>query len=132
MKNFVRAFSLSTLALTLVSGTAYAADQQDCDKIMGFSGHARRELFPSTCGQTTAGNQVSGKTRNQVMADLAEAQKDGNIVTSFAAKSAREVHPGEYPEAAANLAQKGGGKTREQVEAELVVTKRSGSAMPAN
>src|SRR5208283_4108701 len=114
MKNFKHVFSLSTIALTLVSGAAYAFDQQDCDQIMGFSGHARRELFPSTCEQTTAGNQVSGKTRKQVIADLAEAQTDGDIVISFAAKPAREIHPGEYSEAATNLAQQRGGKAGEQ------------------
>jgi len=104
MKNLTRVFALSTIALAMVSGTALAADQQDCDKIMGFSGHTKAELFPSACEQTTADNQGNDKTREQVKAELSSAQKNGDIVVSFAAKPARVVHPGEYSEPSINLA----------------------------
>jgi hypothetical protein len=128
MKNRTRIFALSTMALALASSTTYAFDQQDCDKIMGFSGHTRAELFPSTCEQTTAGDRVGGKTQEQVQAELAEAQKNGDIVVSFAAKPASELYPAEYP-GATNLAQQGGGKTREQVKAELAEAQRNGDIL---
>jgi len=131
MKNLTRVFALSTIALALVSGTAFAADQSDCAKIMGFSGHTRAELFPSTCEHTTAAGQVSGKTREQVQAELFDAQRIGDIIVSAVAKPAREVYPGNYP-AETNLAKQDGDKTREPVNAELVAAKKAGSAVTAN
>ncbi len=125
MKNLTRVFALSAIALALASGTAFAADQQECDKIMGFSGHTRAELFPSTCEQTMAAGQVSGKAREQVQAELFDAQRNGDIIVSAAAKPAREIYPGNYP-AETNLAQQGSGKTREQVRAELFEAQRNG------
>ena len=39
----------------------------------------------------------SGLTRAQVKAELAAAQKNGDLVTSFAGKTERELFPGRYP-----------------------------------
>jgi hypothetical protein len=128
MNNAAHIFRVSTVALALVCGSAIselAAANEDCDTIMGFSGHTRRELFPTTCEQTTADKQVSGKTREQVKAELAEAQKNGTIVTSFVAKQVRDIYPGNYPDTTGS-ANQDGGKTREQVKAELAEAQKNG------
>jgi len=128
MNNTTRFFRLSTIALAMVCGSAIselAAANEDCDKIMNATGHSRGDLFPSTCVQSTADKQVRGKTREQVQAELFDAQSNGDIIVSFAAKPAREVYPGEYP-TATNLTQQDGGKTREQVKAELAEAQKNG------
>ena len=134
MNNAKRFFRVSTIALALVCGSAIselASANEDCDKITNATGHSRRELFPSTCEQSRADKQVSGKTREQVQAELFEAQRNGDIIMSAAAKPVREIYPGNYP-AETNLAKQDGGKTREQGSVELAGAKKAGSVHPAN
>jgi len=134
MNNAKRFFRVSTIALALVCGSAIselASANEDCDKITNATGHSRRDLFPSTCEQSTADKQVSGKTHEQVQAELFEAQRNGDIIMSAAAKPAREIYPGNYP-AETNLAKQDGGKTREQGSVELAGARKAGSVDPAN
>jgi len=134
MNNAKRFFRVSTIALALFCGSAIselASANEDCDKITNATGHSRRELFPSTCEQSRADKQVSGKTREQVQAELFDAQRNGDIIMSAAAKPAREIYPGNYP-AETNLAKQDGGKTREQGSVELAGAKKAGSVHPAN
>lgn len=63
-----------------------------------------------------------GKTRDQVRAELAEAQRTGDIQAfGNSGKNLNELYPSQYPAKA--VAQ---GKTREQVLTELVQAQRSG------
>jgi len=110
MKNFLRVFSLSTIALTLGSGPAYAFDQQDCDSVIAL-GH---QLYPATC------EQGSGKTREQVAAELVQAQRNGDIVSRWSFTE-RELSHGTI--ATTTVAS---GKTREQVKAELAEAQKKG------
>ena len=65
---------------------------------------------------------TAGKTRDQVRADLAEAQRTGDILAyGNSGKKLNELYPSQYPAKA--VAQ---GKTREQVSAELAQAQRSG------
>ena len=60
-------------------------------------------------------------TRDKVLADLAEANRNGDVVTGDAGPKLNEVFPGRYP--AKQAVQ---GKTREQVLAELAEAQRTG------
>ncbi|MDT7520949.1 DUF4148 domain-containing protein [Rhodoferax sp. TBRC 17198] len=81
-------------------------------------------------GHAQAADNV-GKTREQVRAELAEAQRTGDIVagkdaaadefTSGAFKKLNELNPAAYPAKAAVA-----GKTRAQVRAELAEAQRTG------
>ena len=62
-----------------------------------------------------------GKTREQVQAELAAAQKAGDIIVGDQGLSLRELYPSQYPPVAT-----GPGKTREQVTAELVAAQQNG------
>lgn len=74
-----------------------------------------------------ADNAVQGKTRDQVRAELAEAQRTGDIVVGNSGdelgvgRKLNEVVPASYPAKA--VAQS---KTREQVKAELAEAQRAG------
>ena len=71
---------------------------------------------------TTPAVTTAGKTRDQVRAELVEAQRTGNIQAyGNSGKNLNELYPNQYP--AKVVAQ---GKTREQVLAELVQAQRSG------
>ncbi|MFZ3127103.1 MAG: DUF4148 domain-containing protein [Rhodoferax sp.] len=86
-------------------------------------------LTTLAAGQVLAAdNSVQGKTRDQVRAELAEAQRTGDIVVSANAgdelgvgRKLNEVAPSRYPAKA--VAQ---GKTRAQVKAELAEAQRTG------
>lgn len=80
-------------------------------------------------GHAQAADNV-GKTREQVRAELAEAQRTGDIVApkgvgdEFGANNGRklnEIYPASYPAKQAVIA-----KTREQVRAELMEAQRTG------
>ena len=65
---------------------------------------------------------TAGKTRDQVRAELVEAQRTGNIqAVGNSGKNLNELYPNRYPAKA--VAQ---GKTREQVLSELAQAQRSG------
>jgi len=62
-----------------------------------------------------AADASAGKTREQVLAELAEAQRTGDVPSVvLGGKKMNEVYPNRYPQASAVS-----GKTREQVLAEL-------------
>lgn len=70
----------------------------------------------------TAMSSTSNKTRDQVRAELVEAQRTGDILAfGNSGKNLNELYPNRYPVKA--VAQ---GKTREQVRAELAQAQRSG------
>ncbi len=76
-----------------------------------------------TAGHAVAADPSVAKTREQVRAELAEAQRTGNfVVDSESGLLARQMFPGNYP--AQPVAQ---GKTREQVRAELAEAQRTGN-----
>jgi hypothetical protein len=65
---------------------------------------------------------VQGKTRAQVLAELVEAQRTGDIVAdSETGKKLNELYPSQYPAKPAVQ-----GNTRAQVLADLAQAKRSG------
>ena len=65
----------------------------------------------------------AGMTRAQVLAELAQAQKDGSIVVGGeSGMTAKELRPDLYPSQAA------AGKSRTQVLAELAQAQRDGTA----
>jgi len=71
---------------------------------------------------TTPVATTSDKTRDQVRAELVEAQRTGDIQAfGDSGKKLNELYPSQYPAKA--VAQ---GKTREQVRAELAQAQRSG------
>ncbi len=73
-------------------------------------------------GNALATDAAAPKTRDQVRAELAEAQRTGDIVANGdSGKKLNELYPGQYPAKA--VAQ---GKTRAQVLAELAEAQRTG------
>jgi hypothetical protein len=75
---------------------------------------------------SAAGDGIA-KTREQVLAELVEAKRTGDMPAGsfFSGKKLNEVYPNQYPPVA-----KAPGKTREQVLAKLEEAKRTGD-MPA-
>ena len=73
-----------------------------------------------------AGTATQGATRAQVLAELAEAQRTGDIVDAQSGKKLNELHPNLYPAKAVSK-----GLTREQVQAELAEAKRTGDMVDA-
>lgn len=85
------------------------------------AGYANAE-YKVTDFNTATTATTSGKTRDQVRAELVEAQRTGDIYASGdTGKKLNELRPDLYPTKA--VAQ---GKTREQVLSELVQAQRSG------
>jgi ribosomal protein L30E len=117
MKNFTRVFALSTIALAMVTGSAYAADRPDCSSIQGFSGKLGRDLYPGNCGQA---NPSTPKSRDQVQAELASAQQNGDIVAGMGFTQRELSHGTIGPVTVAS------DNTREQVKAELAQAQRNG------
>jgi hypothetical protein len=73
-------------------------------------------------GYAVAADTASqGVTRAQVLAELADAQRSGNILDGRTGKMLNEVYPNSYP--AKPVVQ---GPTREQVLNELIEAKRTG------
>lgn len=75
----------------------------------------------------SAADAPSGKTREQVRAELAEAQQTGDLPAGgyFGGMKLNEVYPNRYPRVATAP-----GKTREQVRAELAEAQQTGD-LPA-
>ena len=68
-----------------------------------------------------ADSSTQGTARAKVLAELAEAQRTGNIMDGRTGKMLNELHPNLYPAKAAAP-----GLTRAQVLAELAEAKRTG------
>lgn len=103
------------------------------DEFTVHTGAKLNELYPSRYPAKTV---AQGKTRAQVLAELMEARRTGDIVASssdrdeFTAQTGtklNELHPSRYPAKA--VAQ---GKTREQVRAELQEAQRTGDMVVAH
>ncbi|APW41797.1 DUF4148 domain-containing protein [Rhodoferax saidenbachensis] len=110
-----------------------AASKNQGEEFGAASGYKLNELFPAAY---PAKPVVTGKTREQVRAELAEAQRSGNIAASknqgeeFGAASGQKLNdlfPAAYP-AKPVVA----GKTRAQVAAELAEAKRTGDIVASN
>lgn len=85
-------------------------------------------LAALAAGNALAADAATPKTRAQVLAELAEAQRTGDIVAhGDSGKKLNELYPSQYPAKAATRAY-----TREQVLAELAQAKRSGEFVPGN
>ncbi|WP_138514426.1 DUF4148 domain-containing protein [Rhodoferax bucti] len=104
-----------------------AAPKDAGDEFGATNGRKMNEIYPAAY---PAKPVVAGKTREQVRAELAEAQRTGDIVApkdagdEFGAANGRkmnEIYPAAYP-AKPVVA----GKTREQVRAELAEAQRTG------
>lgn len=79
-------------------------------------------LAALAAGNVLAANSSTAKTRDQVRAELAEAQRTGDILASDdSGKMLNQLYPSRYP--ATPVAQ---GYTREQVLAELAEAQRTG------
>jgi uncharacterized protein YcbK (DUF882 family) len=104
-----------------------AANKDQGTEFESASGRKLNELFPAAYPAKAA---VAGKTRAQVRAELAEAQRNGDIAankdqgTEFESASGRklnELFPASYPAKPVVT-----GKTRAEVLAELAEAKRTG------
>ena len=79
-------------------------------------------LTVATLAAAPAWAQDAGKTREQVKAELAEAQRTGDFIADFeTGRKAYEIWPDQYP-----LHPTFKGKTRDQVKAELAEARRTG------
>ena len=80
-------------------------------------------LAALSAGSAFAAQPTVAVSRDQVLAELAEAQRTGDIVEVHGAtmKKLNEFYPADYPAKVAAA-----GKTREQVSAELIEAQRSG------
>ena len=81
-------------------------------------------LLVATLGSgyaVAADTATQGVTRAQVLAELADAQRTGDIVDTKTGKRLYELNPSLYPARAATQ-----GPTREQVLNELIEAKRTG------
>jgi hypothetical protein len=79
-------------------------------------------LAALAAGNALAADAAAAKTRDQVRAELAEAQRTGDIVAhGNSGQKLNELYPSQYPAKAVTQ-----GNTREQVLAELAQAKRSG------
>jgi hypothetical protein len=110
-----------------------AASKDQGTEFNSTSGTKLNELFPAAYPAKTV---VAGKTRDQVRAELAEAQRTGDIAANkdqgdeFSAGNGRklnELFPAAYPAKPAVA-----GKTREQVRAELAEAQRTGDIVASN
>ena len=86
-------------------------------------------LAALVAGNAFAADASAPKTRDQVRAELLEAQRTGNIVAQGnSGKMLNELYPNQYPAKAAVQ-----GYTREQVLADLAEAKRTGNIIaPGN
>lgn len=90
------------------------------------AGYANAEYVHNDVN-TKATVTTPGKTRDQVLAELAEAQRTGDIYAyGDSGKKLNELRPDLYPAKAVQQ-----GKTRAQVQAELIQAQRSGEFSPS-
>jgi len=90
---------------------------------------ATRMLYVSAlvlAAAATAAHADSGKSREQVRAELAAAMQAGTVSVGFQGMTPRELFPDLYPAAPAQP-----GKSREQVRAELAAALRAGTVSVA-
>jgi len=87
----------------------------------GDSGLTMRELYPN---RYVSRHAFAAKTRAQVIEELKEAGRQGDIVTGDAGLTDYELHPQNYP---THVLAKG--KTRDEVRAELADAIRTGDMM---
>ena len=80
-------------------------------------------LTALVAGNALAADASTGKTRDQVRAELAEAQRTGDIVIKVGSNfvKANELYPNQYPAKPVTE-----GKTRAQVLTELAEAQRTG------
>ncbi len=78
-------------------------------------------LTAAVAGQALAAEPAAGLTRAQVLADLAEAQRTGNIIDGDIGLPRNQLNPQRYP-----AQPQAEGKTRAQVVAELEQARASG------
>lgn len=93
-------------------------------------------LATLAAGQAMAADNATSKTREQVRAELFEAQRTGDMVagknmgdeiTSGAGTKLNELYPASYPAKAVAA-----GKTREQVRAEMIEAQRTGDIVASS
>lgn len=75
----------------------------------------------------TATHASTGKTRDEVKAELAEAVRTGNIIAGNTSQTLRELFPNNYPSPSVGMP-----LTREQVRAELAEAIRTGDRPAAD
>ena len=80
----------------------------------------------ASTGSALAEQTTVSKTRDQVMAELAEARRTGDIVDAKSGKKLNELYPNSYPPKVM-----ASGLTREQVLAELAEAKQTGDIVDA-
>ncbi len=126
-----RAQVQAELVQARATGDITAPDQLSID-YTSRTGAKMKEIFPARYAAVAA---VSAKTRADVMAEMAEAKRTGNIMASsqvaidFGSVSAaklNEIFPSRYPAVAAAPT-----KTRAEVRTELAEAQRTGD-MPAD
>lgn len=81
-------------------------------------------LTAAFAGHALAAEPTTGLTRAQVLAELAEAQRTGNIVDGESSMPRNALYPQQYP-----AQPQAEGKTRAQVIAELEQARASGEMM---
>ena len=126
-----RAQVQAELVQARATGSITAPDQLSID-YTGRTGAKMNEVFP---GRYAAVAPVSTKTRADVMAEMAEAKRTGNVMASsqvaidFGSTTAaklNEIFPSRYPAVASAPA-----KTRAEVRTELAEAQRTGD-LPAD
>jgi hypothetical protein len=113
------------------TGDIAASKDMGSDEFASGAGHKLNELNPAAYPAKPA---VVGKTREQVRAELAEAQRTGDIIArkdmgtdeyaSGAGRKLNELFPAAYPAKPAVVSQ-----TREEVRAELAEAQRTGDIL---
>jgi len=106
MKKIAGVFALSTISLALLSGAAYA---QDDDVRMGFAAKTRNEIYHA--------NEASGVSASS--SAIGAVVDPADRIAGFAGRTLRELFPGNYPQAKSAL-------TREQVREELRAAQEAG------
>ena len=81
-------------------------------------------LTAAVAGQAMAAEPASGLTRAQVLADLAEAQRSGNIIEGEIGLPLNVLNPQQYP-----AQQQAAGATRAQVIAEFQRARANGELL---
>ena len=129
-----RAQVQAELVQARATGNITAPDQLSID-YTGRTGAKMNEVFPAQYSAVAAVAPVSTKTRADVIAEMAEAKRTGNVMASsqvaidFGSTTAaklNEIFPSRYPAVASAPA-----KTRAEVRTELAEAQRTGD-IPAD